>query len=58
MSERYNKVMEERHKMVEQIIDNMKHGYIMPKPLWDAKQFQIHNPECRKIYTRASGVCR
>lgn len=43
-SERFKKIMDERHKLVDRIIENMKQGYIMPKPLWNTSQYQIHNP--------------
>lgn len=47
MSESYNHVMEERKKLVEMIIDNMKKGYVLPKPDWGPNAFsdtKIRNP--------------
>lgn len=43
----YDRVMEERKKLVEKIIDNMKNGYVMPKPDWNREAFpdtRIRNP--------------
>ena len=36
--------MDERKKLVDQIIENMKNGYLIPKSQWNAAAFQIHNP--------------
>lgn len=47
MSGSYDKVMEERKKLVEMIIDNMKQGYVLPKPDWNQAAFmdtRISNP--------------
>lgn len=47
MSGSYDKVMEERKKLVEKIIENMKQGYVLPKPDWNQAAFmdtRISNP--------------
>ena len=47
MSGSYDKVMEERKKLVEKIIENMKQGYVLPKPDWNQAAFpdtRICNP--------------
>lgn len=53
-SKRYERVMDERHKLVDRIIENMKQGYIMPKPLWNTSQYQIHNPVSGARYKGAN----
>ena len=43
----YDKIMDERKKLVEKIIENMKQGYILPKPDWNQEVFpdtRIRNP--------------
>lgn len=47
MSGSYDRVMEERKKLVEKIIENMKQGYVLPKPDWNQAAFpdtRICNP--------------
>ena len=47
MAGRYETVMEDRKKLVEKIIENMKQGYVLPKPDWDRGAFpnlRIQNP--------------
>lgn len=47
MSGSYDKVMEERKKLVEKIIENMRQGYVLPKPDWNQAAFtdtRICNP--------------
>lgn len=50
MSGAFDRVMEERKKLVEQIIDNMRNGYVMPKPRWDREMFSFHNPVSHARY--------
>lgn len=50
MSGSFDRVMEERKKLVDQIIENMKHGYILPKPQWRAAPFSFHNPVSNARY--------
>ena len=50
MSGSFDKVMEEREKLVNQIIENMKKGYILPKAKWQRGVFQIHNPVSNARY--------
>lgn len=43
----FEQVMEERKKLVEKIIENMKQGYVLPKPDWNQAAFmdtRISNP--------------
>lgn len=47
MAGRYEAVMEDRKKLVGQIIENMKQGYVLPQPDWDRDAFpnmRIQNP--------------
>lgn len=44
MGSNFDRVMDERKKLVDQIVENMKNGYIIPKAQWNAAAFQIHNP--------------
>ena len=44
MSGSYERVMEDRKQLVEQIIENMKAGYVMPKEAWNRGLFKIQNP--------------
>ena len=44
MGSNFDRVMDERKKLVDQIIENMKNGYLIPKSQWNAAAFQIHNP--------------
>lgn len=44
MSGAFDRVMEERKRMVQRIIDNMQNGYIMPKPKWNREITSFHNP--------------
>ncbi len=44
MASNFERIMEERKKLVDQIIENMKNGYLIPKSQWNAAAFQIHNP--------------
>ena len=37
-------VMESRRKLVEQVIENMKKGYLFTKEGWDAGALSPHNP--------------
>ena len=53
MSNSWDRVQEERKKLVQQIIDNMKKGYILPKPGWNEDAFavgRIHNPVSHARY--------
>lgn len=50
MSGSFDKVMEERRQLVHQIIENMKQGYILPKPKWAATPFSFHNPVSNANY--------
>lgn len=47
------KIMEERQELVTQIIENMKQGYILPKPDWD-NRFFILNPVSNTSYKGAN----
>ena len=40
----YEIVMESRQKLVEQVISNMKKGYIFTEKKWDAQVLAPHNP--------------
>ena len=44
MSGSYERVMADRKQLVEQIIENMKAGYVMPKEAWNRGLFKIQNP--------------
>lgn len=44
MSGSFDRVMEERKKLVEQIIENMEKGYVLPKPQWKTNSLSFHNP--------------
>ena len=44
MASNFERIMEERKKLVDQIVENMKNGYIIPRAQWNAAAFQIHNP--------------
>ncbi len=47
----FDKVIEERKKLVEQIIANMRQGYVMPKEKWDRSMFMhIVNPVSHAKY--------
>ncbi|MBQ8982038.1 MAG: DUF1738 domain-containing protein [Lachnospiraceae bacterium] len=47
----FDKVMEERKKLVEQIIANMRQGYVMPKEKWDrSMSMHIVNPVSHAKY--------
>lgn len=50
MSGSFDRVMEERKLLVEKIIENMKQGYILPKPQWDSGSFSFHNPVSNAVY--------
>ena len=53
MSNSWDRVQEERKKLVKQIIDNMKKGYVLPKPGWNEDAFavgRIHNPVSHARY--------
>lgn len=55
----FNVVMEERKKLVNQIIENMKQGYVMPKPDWNRGFFRsrhIQNPVSSVRYHGANFV--
>lgn len=54
MSGSFDRVMEERKKLVDQIIENMKQGYILPRPKWDATSFTFHNPVSNARYHGAN----
>lgn len=57
MSENYDRIMEERKKLVEMIIDNMKKGYVLPKPDWGPNAFpdtKIRNPVSGAKYRGAN----
>lgn len=56
MSGSFDRVMEERKQLVEQIIDNMKNGYILPKPQWNAQIYTFHNPISNVSYRGANMV--
>ena len=45
----YDRVMEERRKLVEKIIENMKQGYVMPQAKWDRSVY-ISNPVSHARY--------
>lgn len=55
-NERYSKVMEERRLLVEKIIENMRQGYIVPKPLWDVSRSRMHNPVSHFYYKGANYI--
>ncbi len=55
-SDRYSKVMDSRRRLVDKIIVNMKNGYILPKPLWDASKYKIHNPVSGALYKGSNAV--
>lgn len=44
MASNFERIMEERKKLVDQIIDNMKNGYLIPKSQWNQNAFRISNP--------------
>lgn len=53
MSSSWGRVLDERKKLVEKIIENMKKGYVMPKPNWDKGMFasgRIENPVSHARY--------
>lgn len=54
MAGNYERVMEERKKLVDQIINNMKEGYIIPKPQWNQNIFRIINPVSGARYRGAN----
>ena len=56
MSGSYDRVMEDRKKLVEKIIENMKKGYILPKPDWNEGAFpgRIRNPVSGSEYQGAN----
>ncbi len=57
MSESYDRIMDERRKLVEMIIDNMNKGYVLPKPDWGPNAFpdtRIRNPVSGARYRGAS----
>ncbi|MCM1159488.1 MAG: zincin-like metallopeptidase domain-containing protein [Bacteroidales bacterium] len=53
MSGSFDRVMEERKKLVNRIIENMKNGYILPKPQWNST-FSFHNPVSHARYRGAN----
>lgn len=57
MSESYDRIMDERRKLVEMIIDNMNKGYVLPKPDWGPNAFldtRIRNPVSGARYRGAN----
>ena len=58
MSDSYERVMEDRRQLVEKIIDNMKNGYLMPRPSWDHNIFDAHirNPVSGTMYRGSNFV--
>lgn len=53
----FDRVMEERKVLVQQIIENMKNGYVMPRWSWDKSAFpctQISNPVSNARYRGAN----
>lgn len=54
MAGNYERVMEERKKLVDQIINNMKEGYLIPKPQWNQNIFRIINPVSGARYRGAN----
>lgn len=56
MSGSFDRVMEERKKLVDQIIENMKQGYIVPEPQWGVSPFTFHNPVSGARYHGANMI--
>ena len=56
MSGSFDRVMEERRQLVEQIIENMEKGYIFPKPQWGVSSFTFHNPVSHAKYHGANMI--
>lgn len=56
MSGSFDRVMEERKQLVDQIIENMKQGYILPKPQWGVSPFTFHNPVSNAKYHGANMI--
>lgn len=57
MSGSYDRVMEERKRLVDRIIENMKQGYVLPKPDWNSEVFldtKIRNPVSGARYRGAN----
>jgi len=48
--------MEERRQLVEQIIENMEKGYILPKPQWGVSPFTFQNPVSHAKYHGANMI--
>ncbi len=57
MSGSFERVMEDRKQLVNQIINNMRNGYILPKPQWNAQIHTFHNPISQVSY-KGSNVLR
>ncbi len=56
MSGSFDRIMEERKKLVDQIIENMKQGYILPEPKWGVSPFTFHNPVSGAKYHGANMI--
>lgn len=56
MSGSFDRVMEERRQLVEQIIENMEKGYILPKPQWGVSPFTFQNPVSHAKYHGANMI--
>ena len=52
----YEIVMESRQKLVEQVISNMKKGYIFTEKKWDAQVLAPHNPVSHVRYKGGNRV--
>lgn len=48
-------VMESRKLLVEQIIENMKKGYVFTKEVWDSQLLAPHNPLSQARYQGGTG---
>ena len=56
MSGSFDRVMEERKQLVNQIVENMKQGYILPKPQWNTRRYTFHNPISNAQYRGANKI--
>lgn len=56
MSGSFDRVMEERKELVNQIIENMEKGYILPKPQWGVSPFTFQNPVSHAKYHGANMI--
>lgn len=54
MSNSWERVQEERKKLVQKIVDNMRKGYVLPRPAWNEEAFatgKVINPVSHAEYS-------